>query len=347
MADILSRSLSFVRYYVDEIAKDIDIPAKLKQFGFMPIDNICNEYSFGWSNFDDYLDIDWHISPPEKGEYICFSLRYDQRKIAPAVFKKEFKLALDEEYRRLAEQGWKFISKDRKKEIKENTRFGLLSKTLPTPSWSQAVWNTQTNEILFFSTSKVMNAIFADLYHRTFGVVLNQHQETVFKKIYEAEPVGEEIAAHDFLTWLWYRSDFGIHVLGEETIGKAGKTTLTDTEKSDRCAVSGSPDVLEDAFASMQHGKTVKKAQFTLPNDVLFELDADEPSKIGLKNLPKSLPLEDGDDPDAPILERIEQIEEAIENIDRAFDAYIAVMSDAEHWKQERIEIARWIKSDE
>lgn len=74
----LKSSTSFTRFrLVDEVPADLwaAIPDKLKQFAFQDIDDIPQERSFGWVNFDDMLDTTWRLSPPEKADYITFSLR--------------------------------------------------------------------------------------------------------------------------------------------------------------------------------------------------------------------------------------------------------------------------------
>ena len=96
----LKSSTSFTRFrLVDEVPADLwaAIPDKLKQFAFQDIDDIPQERSFGWVNFDDMLDTTWRLSPPEKADYITFSLRLDTRRIPPAVLKKHTRIAVQEE----------------------------------------------------------------------------------------------------------------------------------------------------------------------------------------------------------------------------------------------------------
>ena len=58
-----------------------EVPQRLKQFAFLPIDDIAEERGWGWANIDDMLDTEWKASPPEKGEFFAFTLRVDRRRI--------------------------------------------------------------------------------------------------------------------------------------------------------------------------------------------------------------------------------------------------------------------------
>ena len=117
---ILKGSVTLSRFKVDSLPENI--PALLRQFAFVPIDDIAEERAFGWTNFDDMLDTEWKLSPPEKADYLTFSLRLDTRRIAPATLAKERRLALEAEQERIRALGKKLIARDRKKEIAEQVR---------------------------------------------------------------------------------------------------------------------------------------------------------------------------------------------------------------------------------
>ena len=102
---ILKGSVTLSRFKVDSLPEDI--PALLRQFALVPIDDIAEEQAFGWTNFDDMLDTEWKLSPPEKADYLTFSLRLDTRRIAPATLAKERRLALEAEQERIRALGKK------------------------------------------------------------------------------------------------------------------------------------------------------------------------------------------------------------------------------------------------
>lgn len=145
-----------------------------RQFAFQDIDDIPEERSFGWTNFDDMLDTAWKVSPPEKAEYLAFSLRLDTRRIPPAVLKKHTRLALLEEERRIREQGKKFIARERKKEIAEQVKLRLRSRFLPIPAEFQVVWNTASSKIYLATTQTKIIELFQDIFTRTFDLHIEQ-----------------------------------------------------------------------------------------------------------------------------------------------------------------------------
>lgn len=170
-------STSFTRFRIlDDIPADLwaSIPEKLRQFAFLDIDDIAEERSFGWTNFDDMLDTEWKTSPPEKADFLTFSLRLDTRRIPPAVLRKHVRLALREEEERIRALGKKFVGRERKKEIQEQVKLRLMGRFLPIPAEFQVVWNTRTGRVYFASTQSKMIEMFLDLFTRSFDLRLEQ-----------------------------------------------------------------------------------------------------------------------------------------------------------------------------
>ncbi len=59
---ILSAGCSFTRFKITEpVPKELwmEIPAKLRQFAFQDIDDIAEERGWGWTSFEDMLDMQW------------------------------------------------------------------------------------------------------------------------------------------------------------------------------------------------------------------------------------------------------------------------------------------------
>ncbi|SHN50902.1 recombination-associated protein RdgC [Desulfovibrio litoralis] len=148
------------------------IPELLIQHSFKDIDEIAVERSFGWVNFDDMLDTSWQESPPEKAHYFCFSLRIDTRRIPAGVMKKHLMLALKEEEQRNKEQGRKFISRERKKELKEQVHLRLMSRFLPIPAEFNIIWNTEKNMIYLASTQEKIIDLFMEYFTKSFNLHL-------------------------------------------------------------------------------------------------------------------------------------------------------------------------------
>ncbi len=174
---ILSASLGITRYrVVGDIPDSLwrEAPERLKggDVVFRDIDASVEERSFGWCNLDNMLDLDWADSPPEKGHYLCFSLRLDTRRIPPAVFKKHCLIALTQELAQAKAEGKAFISKDRRREIKDQVMLRLRARSLPIPAVFDVVWNTQSGRVLLLTTNSKVKAMFEEHFEKTFGLEL-------------------------------------------------------------------------------------------------------------------------------------------------------------------------------
>jgi len=172
---ILSTSLGITRYRVVEEVPDSllrEVPKRLQDNAFRDIDATTDERSWGWCNLDNMLDMDWAESPPEKGHYMCFSLRLDTRRIPPAVFKKHCMIGLAQELNQAKAEGKAFISKDRRREIKDQVMLRLRARSLPVPAVFDAAWNTQTGRILLCTTNAKVKTLFEDHFQLSFGLEL-------------------------------------------------------------------------------------------------------------------------------------------------------------------------------
>jgi hypothetical protein len=120
------------------------------------------------------LDIEWATAPPEKGAYVTFALRLETRRIPPAVLKKHHALALREEKRRMAEQGKQFVSRERKKELKEQVQLRLMRHFLPIPALFDVIWATDSGLVYFASTQRKMLDLFEEYFTKCFELPLEQ-----------------------------------------------------------------------------------------------------------------------------------------------------------------------------
>ncbi|SMF40118.1 recombination-associated protein RdgC [Desulfovibrio gilichinskyi] len=172
---ILSASVGLTRYRIlEDIEDDLirSIPNLLVKYAFKDIDNTAEERSFGWVNMDDMLDDKWSVSPPEKGQYHTFSLRLDTRRIQPAVLKKHLQIALNYELEEAKKEGKNFISRDRKREIKDQVTLKLRARSLPIPAVFDVVWNIPENRLYFACTNSKVLDMFEEYFSDTFELTL-------------------------------------------------------------------------------------------------------------------------------------------------------------------------------
>ena len=171
----LKASTSFTRFRItDPVPATLwpEIIDRLRRFSFKDIDAIPEETSIGWTSFEDMLDVEFNQNPVEKGVYLAFSLRQDTRRVPAAVIKKYYAMALKEEEAFNRDQGRKFVSRDRKKELKEQVLLKLRMRFLPIPAEFQVVWNTTNGVVFFASTQGSMLDKFQEEFTKTFDLHL-------------------------------------------------------------------------------------------------------------------------------------------------------------------------------
>lgn len=188
---ILSASLGLTRYRIIEEVPDSllqEVPEKLSQNSFIDIDDTAEERSFGWTNIDDFLDVNWTQSPPEKAEFFAFSMRLETRRVQPAVLKKHYQIALNAELARNKEQGKNFVSRDRKRELKEQVTLRLRARSLPVPAVFDVVWTPSANRVYLDTSNAKARALFEDLFTATFDL----HLEPLGPFFMAMEELGED-----------------------------------------------------------------------------------------------------------------------------------------------------------
>jgi len=149
-----------------------EIEDRLKRNAFRDIDGSAEERSFGWVSFDNMLDPDFALCPPEKGPYLTFTLRLDTRRIPPAVMKKHVTVALNQAMQAMREQGKKFLTKEQKTEIREQVELRLRARSLPIPACFDVVWDTTSQQVWIASTQPKLTDLFEELFTHTFGLHL-------------------------------------------------------------------------------------------------------------------------------------------------------------------------------
>lgn len=173
----INSSCSFSRFRILDPVSDmlvIQIPDLLRKNAFQEIDDLPEMFSWGWTSFDDMLDTEWSVAPPQKGGYIFFSLRLDVRRIPAGVIRKHFALALKDEKKRMEESGKSYIAKERKKEIKEQVLLKLKKHFLPNPGEFNVVWAVANNEVWFASIQPKIIDLFMEEFLKTFNLHLEQ-----------------------------------------------------------------------------------------------------------------------------------------------------------------------------
>lgn len=171
----INNSCSFTRFRILDPVPDAllnELQDRLVKYSFQDIEDIPEMQAFGWVSYEDMLDSSWSAAPPFKGELAVFSLRLDTRRIPAGVIKKHLALALRAEKERAPER--KFISRERKKELREQVTLALRQRFLPVPAEFNVIWNLQTHEVWFASVQSRMIDLFMEYFLNTFELHLEQ-----------------------------------------------------------------------------------------------------------------------------------------------------------------------------
>jgi hypothetical protein len=160
------------------------------------------------------------------------------------------------------------------------------------------------------------------------------------------------VLGQDFLTWLWFRSekngwlfqlqdgsDFNVYLEQRLSVrGGAG-------ENVEKAVVTGPHAEFTEAKLGLRNGKLVDKALIRLERDgatwtVL--LNADDFSLSGLKTPKIETRLEEGDDPDAPFLEKMMLLEQCLAFMDELYRQFLTVRLST-NWTDELRAFKGWL----
>lgn len=379
---ILKGSVTLTRFKVDDVPADVfaTLSDRLKMFAFTPIDDIAEERSFGWTNFDDLLDIEWKQSVPQKEPYIAFSLRLDTRRIPAAVLSKENKIALSADQEKIKALGKNFVSLERKREIREQVKLRLLARTIPTPAYFEVVWHTESGAIWLGSASPKIQDMFVELFGRTFPEIgaihmltpyesalailgddedaidrLNALEPSDFSGAQDATEVShgvDDILSEEFLTWVLYLSRTGQNVF---TVSTHISAMIEDVDqplsihhfngvRRKVAIVRGEESTFVEVWKGMQEGKKVCGVNLCLNiNDSPYSARVAYPDLIlRSAKLPKIKRDKEDDDPDGLFLERMYFFETLYAAFDGIFDTFVRLrVSDA--WQTEAQAIKDWV----
>ncbi len=157
----------------------------------------------------------------------------------------------------------------------------------------------------------------------------------------------------DFLTWLWYYTEnYGAQwrnnkdevflVYLEQRISVQGG----EGDSKDTAVCSGVFSELVEARTGLKNGKKVNQAKMKVEHDSdtwQLQLKAEDFTFSGFKT-PKINTKEEGEDPDASLLEKIYLIENCLEIVDELFKEFLKRRF-SHDWKQELKNISTWIKA--
>ena len=366
----LNSSCSFTRFRVIDPVPDelwAEIPQLLKNGAFLDIDESAESQADGWVSFDDYLDTTWKAGPPEIGDFIAFSLRVDTRRIPAGVVRKHLILALKREKAENEKNGKKFISRDRRKELKELVQLFLRRRFLPVPGVFNVIWDTVNSEIWFASTQEKIIELFVQRFLATFelhieqltpsALALSMLGDAAEEKIHSADTSDESpdgMLGQDFLTWLWFKSEdepgFARNAAGYPfLVSMEERVTVTGFHGFDRETTSVTSSVLEEARVGLHRGKKVSRALIHLSMgdysaDVSVKAADFSLNSMRAQKATTKTDISDGDDdPDALFYEKTYFIEKTAKLLDALYRQFLVLRLDKDKWDKTTSEMQLWM----
>lgn len=168
----LSSNVSITRYQVlGQLAEPLmdTLTRLLTQNAIVEIDDEDLDQSAGWTSFEDPFNPDFSGSTFVLGSHFIFSFRMDKKAIPSKVINKRYRQEIK---KRLKESGKEFLSRNEKKQIKEEVIRDLSLRIPATPNVYDVLWDYEKSRLWFFSTQKSANEAFEIFFTKSFKLNL-------------------------------------------------------------------------------------------------------------------------------------------------------------------------------
>ena len=130
-------------------------------------DGMPKAEAFGWVAIHDPLVTDFDATDLFFQQYLVVGFRFDTRAVPAKLSWMERRRQEDVRRR---EQDLEKLSRDMKREIKQDVESNLMSRALPNPKLFECAWNLETEALYFTGKLKSARETFASLFRETFGV---------------------------------------------------------------------------------------------------------------------------------------------------------------------------------
>lgn len=170
-----------------------------------------------------------------------------------------------------------------------------------------------------------------------------------------AETVGQELG-QDFLTWLWAATEleqgrfmdqdghfFELYVEQKVTV-QGGQDQAREVASS-----SGPLSEFKEAKEGLKMGKKVSQVQFRVEQDSQvwqFQVRAQDFCFSGLRTPKVETKVEEGEDPDGPVLEKLYLLEKGYAFFDALFNRFLELRF-GKNWSLEQARIESWLTGKE
>ena len=316
---------------------------RLSAFAFQDIEESAEELSVGWTSIDDMDDMEFALTPIQKGTLYTWALRIDTRKVKPAVLGRLTRKRIAEE----ADREGKAVPKDRRQEIKDQTKLHLLMKTQPEARTIDVLYAPQEEVLYFFSNNKFAVETFTELFEQTFGAELERLTPAWLARRLAGQKRAEEvfeagIDAYDVPLPTTVPSLFLAHLLRTAVDGgsingvhleSGGKVALEKLvgDGLEKCTVSGwQGDPMDELLIAMADAKRISAANLILNDENTQESwSASVSANFEMNVKTPKVDVQDKEDLDGVFLEKFFLVERFFQMWDDLYKEFLAVWTPA------------------
>ncbi len=130
-------------------------------------DGMPKAEAFGWVTIHDPLVTAFDATDLFFQQYLVLGFRFDRRAVPAKLAWMERRRA---ERTRRDEENLERLSRDVKREIKQDVESNLMARALPNPRFFECAWNLETEAVFFSGKQKNALESFIALFRETFGV---------------------------------------------------------------------------------------------------------------------------------------------------------------------------------
>lgn len=303
---LLANTVSCCQFQVMGAAPEGDLAAWagecLARNAFQDIEHSSEELSTGWVEIDDFESAGFQVANRfRRDHYLTFTLRRDQRRIPAGLLKAHLERA--EADFLAANPGFHRVPKPKREELRDAVRGSLLTKTLPTPTTFDAVWDTRRNLLTLATLNGKVVEEFEGLFKTTFDglrlVALHPYaraqqalDETLQPALARANRAANDAVFNliqdnrwlgwEFLSWLVDRtmnsdSRYRVTCSGPAAAGEDFVAYINDRlvlegegeEGRQRVTVAGPQQHFDEVLAALESRKSICEATLYLEKEEL------------------------------------------------------------------------------
>ena len=252
--------------YSEELPEDFAERVNKRCLTFEEARNTSEAVMLGWCNPDNLFDDN---AMTYAGHLYVVGFVLYKRNVSSKALAYEVKRRAERE---LANTGKRFVSRERKKEIKEQVTVEFLSKTPVQPTITNVIIDPAKHLLYVYSSSNKVVDNVKQLFEVTAANQTGVYERSAVDFIPpEEDLVDYEEYTENFLTWLWYTTEtnsFKSYESGDDmqsaySIVPDERIVVGDKD-SGICSVNGD---IREARNGIFNGKSVAKFSFSLVGD--------------------------------------------------------------------------------